>query len=858
MPEKTAQHTPMMQQYLRIKAEHQDKLVFYRMGDFYELFFDDAKKASELLDITLTQRGQSAGKPIPMAGIPHHAAENYLARLVNQGQSIAICEQTGTVGESKGPVERKVVRIITPGTITDEALLEEHKECLLVAIAEEADGFGIASLDIASGRFVVSTAINIDTLMGEMGRLNPAELLLSESSMYVDALRPTHHSHCLRLLPDWHFQIGTAQSLLLTHFKTHSLEAYGLHNQPLLLSAAGCLLQYAQDTQKSTLPHIHSIQHEASHDAILIDTASRRNLELENTLSGEKKYSLFWLLNHCATAMGSRLLQRWIHRPLRDHALLKQRYQCIDALLEQQHYEKISHELKQIGDIERILSRIALKTARPRDLARLRDSLSILPTLRTYLSDLDSPRLQQLNTAIDEFPDITDLLTRSIIDNPPVLIRDGGVIAEGYNHELDELRDISTHNGKTLLEIELRERNRTGVESLKVGYNRVHGYYIEISKVQSFEMPADYTRRQTLKTAERYITPELKEFEHRSLSAKEQALALEKRLYEELLEQLQKPLVRLQDSASALAELDVFSCFTERAESLNYNLPHLCNEPCLQITAGRHPVVEAVLDDTFVPNDSLLDEQQRMLIITGPNMGGKSTYMRQTALIVLLAHIGCYVPAETACFGPIDRIFTRIGAADDLSSGRSTFMVEMTETANILHHATQHSLVLLDEIGRGTSTFDGLSLAEACAVHLYEHVGAMVLFATHYFELTQLANRYPGIQNIHLDAMEYGEKIVFMHAIKAGAANQSYGLQVAALAGVPHVVINKARSRLAELEAEKSQNLLDTNNTPQLPLFTSPSHHPVTERLKTINPDEITPKQALSILYELQKLTSDH
>ncbi|RMH13997.1 MAG: DNA mismatch repair protein MutS [Gammaproteobacteria bacterium] len=847
-------HTPMMRQYLRIKAKHPDKLLFYRMGDFYELFYDDAEKASTLLDITLTQRGQSAGKPIPMAGIPYHAAENYLARLIRQGQTIAICEQIGDPGKDKGPVERKVVRILTPGTLVDEALLEEKQTRLLVSLYTSNRQGALACLDMASGRFSVIPLESEQAVQDTLAALSPAELLISEQHPLCKTLESNFPDTCIRQIPAWHFDLESCQQKLCEHFKTSRLDAFGLTEQPDLVKACGSLFAYACETQKQPLSHIRDIIIESEGDCLKIDAASRRNLELDSTLGGERKFSLLWLLDHCSTAMGSRLLHHWLHHPLRQQNHLQQRYQCIDALQDQGRFRTLQEHLGNIGDLERILSRIALKSARPRDLARLRDTLLTLPDLLDSLAAIQDQALQDRVKSLQAYPDLADLLQKAIIANPPMLIRDGGVIAEGYDTELDAFRALKTDSGHFLVELEKRERERTGIDSLKVGYNRVHGYFIEISRIHQKTLPDDYIRRQTLKSSERYITPELKEFESRSLNAKEQALSREKFLYESLLEQLQAPLPSLQASARCLAELDVLCCLAERAITLGYARPELTSEPCVKVIAGRHPVVELVSDDPFIPNDCRLNAEERMLLITGPNMGGKSTYMRQVALIALLAHIGSYVPAKQAVFGPIDRIFTRIGASDDLSSGRSTFMVEMTETAHILRYATANSLVLLDEIGRGTSTFDGLSLAEAVAVHLNLKNMAMVLFATHYFELTQLATRFPSIQNIHLDAVEYGNNLVFMHAVKPGAASQSYGLQVAALAGVPQEVIQAARKRLEELESQPpSQPPLQPDSTEQaqLPLFHSSTTHPVVEQLRQTDPDQLSPRQALDLLYRL-------
>ena len=741
--QKTAdQQTPMMQQYLRIKSDHPDTLLFYRMGDFYELFFDDAKKASQLLDITLTSRGQSAGLPIPMAGIPYHAAEGYLAKLLKNGESIAICEQIGDPATSKGPVERKVVRIVTPGTVTDEALLEDRKDNLLVAVctlsgSSQEIQYGIASLDLTSGRFVLQQVESEDQLLSELGRLNPAELLFSED-WPLPANLQQRSGLCRR--PPWHFEPESARQRILKQFNTLDLKGFGCNHLPAAIAAAGALLQYVKDTQQGALPHIQGIRTESSADSILLDASSRRNLELDYHPSGHLQYTLFGVLDKTATAMGSRCLRRWINRPLRDHRILNNRYACVASLLNDNLYKAVQTHLQQVGDIERISSRIALKSARPRDLLVLRTTLAVLPALQQTLAGSDNGQLSHTAKQIGEQPEILTLLEQAIIDNPPVLIRDGGVIAKGYNQDLDDLRHLSQNADQFLIDMENREKAATGITTLKVNYNRVHGYYIEISHLHAAKVPPHYTRKQTLKGAERYITEELKSFEDKVLSAKEKSLSFEKALYEELLNIIATSLIPLQQCAAALAELDVLVNFAERAETLNLSQPTLVDKSGITIEGGRHLVVEQVSDIPFVPNDLSFSNQRRMLVVTGPNMGGKSTYMRQAALIVLIAHIGCYVPAKTLSCGPVDKIFTRIGASDDLSSGRSTFMVEMSETANILHNATSKSLILMDEIGRGTSTFDGLSLAWACADHLAKETKAFTLFATHYFELTTLAD----------------------------------------------------------------------------------------------------------------------
>ncbi|MEW8244417.1 MAG: DNA mismatch repair protein MutS [Candidatus Thiodiazotropha endolucinida] len=848
---KSQQHTPMMQQYLRIKGEHPDMLVFYRMGDFYELFFADAEKAARLLDITLTKRGQSAGKPIPMAGVPYHAAEGYLARLVKQGESVAICEQIGDPATSKGPVERKVVRIVTPGTLTDEALLEERRENLLLAI-NEGDDYGLAALDLASGRFTLQQLSGLEALSGELERLSPAEILLDEDSSLPETLALRKG---VTRRPAWHYDLDSAERLLCKQFGTRDLGGFGCQDQPLAVAAAGCLLQYVEETQFGALPHIRGMRVEHREQSVIIDAATRRNLELVHSLSNQPQHTLAGIMDRTVTAMGSRMLRRWISQPLRHREAVAERHATIEALLASRIYHELREILQGIGDIERILARVALKSARPRDLATLREALGALPQFQPLLAQLDSPLSPALARQIGQHPAIHQLLQGAIIEQPPMLIRDGGVIAGGYDAELDELRALSQNADQFLLDLESRERERTGIATLKVSYNRVHGYYIEISRGQSDRAPEDYIRRQTLKGAERFITPELKKFEDQVLSARERALAREKYLYEQLLDRLCGELTPLQQCAEGLALLDVICNLAERAQQLNLVSPQMVEEPGLQITDGRHPVVEQVSSDPFVANSVTFDDQQRMLIITGPNMGGKSTFMRQIALIVLLAYSGSFVPAAAARIGPIDRIFSRIGASDDLAGGRSTFMVEMEETANILHNATAQSLVLMDEIGRGTSTFDGLSLAWSCAVELATCLRTYTLFATHYFELTTLPEEYPGIGNLHLDAVEHGDTIVFLHAVREGPANQSYGLQVATLAGVPKPVILRARQRLLELEASAQRHAEQQQS--QLPLFDPEppgmETSAVEQQLREIDPDELTPREALEALYRLKQ-----
>jgi DNA mismatch repair protein MutS len=852
-----------MQQYLRLKAQYPDVLLFYRMGDFYELFFEDARRAAALLDITLTARGQSAGQPIPMAGVPAHAAEGYLARLVRKGQSVAVCEQMGDPAKSKGPVERQVVRVITPGTVTDAALLDDRRETLLAAVVQEGDNFGLAWLDLAAGRFSLLESTGAETLTGELERLRPAELLVNENASRQNLERP---GTALRPRPPWHFETRTCTRALNQQLGTLDLQGFGLTANALAICAAGALLQYVGETQKAAVPHIRTLNVEHRGDALMLDAATRRNLELDTSLSGNPQATLFALIDRCVTAMGSRQLRRWLNRTLTDHGQLRQRYQAVAALIDRRRFESLREPLAGIGDIERILSRVALRSARPRDLAQLRTAVGLLPQLATAAAGpaADSPLLGSLLSSTGDHADIHTLLAQAIAPEPPALLREGDVIARGFDVELDELRHIATNTDAFLLELEQRERERAGIPGLKLGFNRVQGFFIEVSRKDAERVPTDYVRRQTVKSAERFITTELKGFEDKVLSARERALARERELFDTLLTRLIEHLGALQATAAAVSELDALGSLAERACGLQWTQAQLVSEPRLHIEAGRHPVVEEFLDGgTFVPNDLNLDDRRRMLVITGPNMGGKSTYMRQTALIAVLAHMGSFVPADLAIIGPLDRIFTRIGAADDLAGGRSTFMVEMTEAANILNNATARSLILMDEIGRGTSTFDGLSLAWAIARHIATKTRAMTLFATHYFELTTLASELEACVNVHLDATEHADGIIFLHAVKEGPADRSYGLQVAQLAGVPREVIVRARQFLVGLENQRDRQRPPSPQG-ELPLQVAPpaaAKDAVADALSAavarINPDELSPKAALEALYRLRALLKD-
>jgi DNA mismatch repair protein MutS len=844
-----------MQQYLAIKAQFPDTLLFYRMGDFYELFYDDARRTSKLIDIALTRRGQSGGEPIPMAGVPVHAAETYLARLVRLGESVAICEQIGDPAASKGPVAREVVRVITPGTLTDAALLDDRETRLLAAVVLEP-AVGLAWLDLAGGRFSLSELADQEALRAEIERLKPAELLLPEDA---PAPKWLTDGAGVRHRPAWHFDPGTGKRLLCTQFGTRDLSGFDAEDALAAVGAAGCLLQYVKDTQRAQVPHIRTLHRERREDAVIMDAQTRRNLEIEFSLGAKSEFTLAGLLDRCATAMGSRQLRRWLNRPIRDRGELKRRQQAIELLRERASIEAIQAQLKEVGDLERVLTRVALRSARPRDLAQLRDGLACLPELKQLLAGFDAQRVHVLLAQCGAHEAERALLERALVETPPVLLRDGGVIAPGYDEELDELRTISTNATQYLDDLEQQQRARTGISNLKVGYNRVHGFYIEISNSHAASVPPDYIRRQTLKGAERYITPELKGFEDKVLSARERALAREKLLYDSLLEQLGGQLAELQQTAESVAEIDVLTNLAERIGALELAKPELVDEPRLQYRAGRHLGVEQSSSAPFVPNDLVLDAERRMLIITGPNMGGKSTYMRQTALIVILAHIGSFVPADAAVIGPIDRIFTRIGAADDLTGGRSTFMVEMTETANILNSATGSSLVLMDEVGRGTSTFDGLSLAWAAARHIAQRIGAFTLFATHYFELTGLPEDLPACSNVHLDATEHGRELVFLHSVKPGPASQSYGLHVAELAGVPRDVVDRAREYLRRLERHQ-QTLLPASPQAELHFAPEPAapprkeHEELIARLAALDIDGLSPRAALALLYDLARL----
>lgn len=876
-------HTPMMQQYLRLKQQAKSYLLFYRMGDFYELFYEDAEKGAKLLNLTLTQRGLSNGKPVPMAGVPFHAVEGYLARLVALGESVAICEQIGDPNKSRGPVERKIVRYITPGTLTDEALLPQRADKSIAAIwahtQRNKTHYGLAWMNLASGRFNVEECDD-EMLDALLSRIEPAELLHAESQQFNELLPSITHS----TTADWHFEFDSAQHFLLNHFGIDSLASFGIENLRLAICAAGALLRYVTETQSSELSHIQHIQQEQSSEFVILDSVTRKNLELTSTLSGEDKPTLFSVIDHCCTPMGARLLRRWVHHPLRDNHAIYQRQERIQALLNPAgnleaatfDVSELQASLKNFPDIERIATRMALLTVRPRELDSLRQALGILPELHGKLQQYFDPELfRPLLKLLEVDPELSHILNRAIAENPAAMIRDGGVIADGYDETLDELRQLSQDSGSFIAKLEKRERERTGIQNLKVEYNRVHGFFIEVSRTQSDRVPQEYQRRQTLKNAERYIIPELKEWEDKVLSAQERSLAREKQLYDELLVQLKGFVGAVSGAAQALAELDALGSLAHHAHENNWVRPELSNLPEIDIVQGRHPVVEHTIEP-FTPNDCSMHHERRLLLITGPNMGGKSTYMRQTALIALLARMGSYVPAESARVGPIDRIFTRIGAADDLAGGRSTFMVEMTETAAILAAATPYSLVLMDEVGRGTSTYDGLALAWAIATRLIQHNQSLTLFATHYFEMTRLAEQFSQSVNVHLAAAETPNGVVFLHEVRKGPASRSYGIQVAQRAGIPSAVIRQATRELLKLEKQK-------DGLPQLDLFSAEAneatestpalmderqnsnattkdsaplpdtHQEALDALQNLALDEVTPKQALDMLYELQE-----
>lgn len=864
----TTQHTPMMQQYLSIKTNHPDMLLFYRMGDFYELFFEDAKRAAHLLDLTLTHRGQSNGSPIPMAGVPYHAVENYLARLLKKGESVAICEQIGDPSTSKGPVERQVTRIITPGTVTDEALLEAKRDHLLLAIFQHHQTFGLAWVDLSGGRFHLMQVSNAEQLSAEITRLQPAEILLQENFPAMI----WRNEDVITLRPAWDFDPKRARSLLCEQFKVNDLKAFGEQDFPCAHQAAGGLLAYLQMTQRQVLPHLNTITLEHCNDYLQLDASTQRHLELFENTQGGRAFSLLAVLDHTASAMGSRLLKRWLGQPLRAHHLIQARQKAISELIEKKQADQLHQFFRQVSDIARISTRVALKSARPRDLIHVRQTLSLLPEIYEFTSSNQMFLIKELRQHLKPLPALLEILNKALVDNPPVLIRDGGVIASGFDQELDELRGLSNHATEKLLAMEQEEKQRSGLSSLKFGFNRIQGYFIELSRAQAAKVPAYYQRKQTLKNVERYITPELKTFEEKVLSAQSKALMREKWLYESLLDEIILWLPQLTRLADALSLLDVLSNLANRAQALGWHCPELSEQAGIEIHQGRHPVIEHILQEQFIANDVFLHPSQNVLLITGPNMGGKSTYMRQTALIVLLAHIGSFVPVQQARLGPIDKIFTRIGASDDLAAGRSTFMVEMTETAQILRHATSQSLVLIDEIGRGTSTYDGMALAYACCAYLANTIKAYTLFSTHYFELTTLPQAFSNIQNVHLKAllktiekikekqMATHEGIVFLYKVEQGHASQSYGLEVAALAGIPKDVLRIANQHLQEVQANAPLIKDNTFINPLSPINTcqdvksNAEASTIARLLSEVDADSLSARDALDLVYRLKQL----
>lgn len=877
-------HTPMMQHYLQVKKEYPNALLFYRMGDFYELFFDDAHTVVKILGITLTHRGKSNGQPIPMAGVPYHSADRYLTRLVKAGQAIAICEQVGEV-TGKAPVEREVVRLITAGTLTDDNLLGQHQSSSLLALCIQQQHIGMALLDLSAGIFKVQQIeYKLEQFPLELARLMPSEIIIDEDMVdtnIIDIIKNTLECTITKR-PNVDFNIKNADKTLCDQFGVSTLSGFGVDELPLAKASASALIHYAKETQKTALPHICSLRVENSQQYIAIDYVTRKNLEITQPLF-EHGTSLFSLINDCKTAMGGRLLHRFLMQPMRDTAVLEQRLESIDILLQGYHETPIRLVLQEISDIERVLSRVALGSARPRDLVQLRQAFAQIPLLRHALQPILNTHTQgllaELTQQLGDFQPLYEHLCHAIVELPPVVLRDGNVIATGFDPELDELRQMKDNAGDFLIQMELKERQRTGISNLKIAYNKVSGYFIELTRGQAENAPSDYIRRQTLKNAERFITPELKTFEDKILSADARALAREKYLFEQILNHLQQHIADLQTMSNAIAQLDVLCNFAYQARLRHWVRPEYTSDIGIDIVAGRHPVVEALSKTTFVANDTHLNQQHRLSIITGPNMGGKSTYMRQTALICILAYCGSFVPAQSAKLGSIDRIFTRIGSADDLSTGKSTFMVEMTETAQILHHATAHSLVLMDEVGRGTSTYDGLSLAWACVLDLSKRIKCLCLFATHYFELTELGNQ-AHIQNQHVTAVEANGNLILLHKVQAGPASQSHGLQVAKLAGIPTSVIKEAQKRLKILEKQQisapqnqqadlfaePENIIehiDDNmpqqfiSSPQIEYIEVEKPSPIIEQLKQLNIDDLSPRQALEQLYQLKELLKE-
>ena len=828
-------HTPMMQQYLKIKSQHPDQLLFYRMGDFYELFYDDAIKASQLLNINLTARGHSAGEPIPMAGVPHHAAQSYLSRLIKLGESVVICEQISKPGETKGPIERAVTRIITPSTITDDALMDAEKNNYLMVIDGQKGNYQAAYCDLSRGHFCTCIFNTLNDLMAEITRLNPSEVLINEQ-LTAPSLQALNH---LQKRPSWEFDPKTAFKILCQHFNTIDLKGFGIESNNPTLGVAGCLLQYLQFTQRQQLSPIKRIEFIAKHHWIEIDSNTQSHLNLLHHPT-DRRASLIYHLDQTKTAMGARLIRRWLTRPSQSQATASQRHLLIKHLMNTHGLSELKALLQPIADLERINTRIGLNNAQPRDITLLRDSLNAAPALKSWIAQIDHAQWQNIADEIHEQEALADLLNRALNENPPALARDGGIIQDGFDEELDHWRKFTENSQSALLALEKEEREKLGSKKLKIGYNRVHGYYIEISRSENIDIPTEYVRRQTLKNAERFITPALKQFEESALSSQTKALQRERLIFEEILAACKQVESSIQSTAHAIATVDGIYSLAVVAYNHDWCEPQFCSNKHIAIIDGRHPVVEYKNPSLFVPNHCELTQEQSMLLITGPNMGGKSTYMRQNALIVILAYMGSYVPAASCTLGPIDRIFSRIGASDDLASGQSTFMVEMSETANILHHATEHSLILMDEIGRGTSTYDGLSLAKATAEYIAKKIHAFCLFATHYFELTSLESELPEIANVHLDATEHQGQLIFLHQLKKGSANRSYGIQVAQLAGLPYEVTQNAKATLQWLsQASGDQSIQPTSSN---------FNHPILEEIENIRIDDLSPKQAWELI----------
>ena len=838
--------TQMMQHYLQTKAEYPDILLFYRMGDFYELFYDDAKRAADLLDLTLTYRGHAAGQAIPMAGLPYHALENYLARLLNKGESVAICDQIGDKPTGKAPMERQVTRIITPGTATDEALLDARRDNILLAIYQktQSKSFGLSFVDISDGRFHLLHAQDTPQLMAEILRLQPKEILIPASCHDLEWPIKT----AIKIRPDWDFDPQRAQELIRQQFNLQHLQALGEITEDVSWSTLGCLLVYLNITQRQTISHLTHLTIEKSKDFLYLDAATQRHLELFNHAQNAGNHTLLTCLDHTACAMGSRRLRRWLSHPLRDHAVLRARQSAIKNLIP--HALNLHDLLRQICDMERIISRISLGSARPRDLVQLRKTLALLPEIHPVLHDLSCDLTKNLSENLYPLPELLELLNHAIADAPNAWVRDGGVIAQGFDQELDELRVLNQTVHELVLALEQEEKSRTSLSTLKVGHNRIQGYYIELSKAQAERAPQHYQRKQTLKQVERYVTPELTAFDERVSSAESRALAREKWLYEHILQSMQAEIAALKQRAHALADLDVLCNLAERSQTLGWACPSLVDDHIIEINQGRHPVIQSIVKERFIANDLTLDAENFVLLITGPNMGGKSTYMRQNALIIVLAHIGSFVPADSARIGPIDQLFTRIGASDDLASGRSTFMVEMTETAYILRNATANSLVLIDEIGRGTSTQDGMALAHATCTYLAQTIRAYTLFATHYFELTKLSDQFSCLRNVHVDALSEKSNLVFLYHMHPGPANRSYGIEVAALAGLPDEVLTLAKAYLLEHNSADHIQI----NVPVLP--PEPRLSTVLHALSQIDPDQLSAREALNALYHLKSLES--